>query len=481
MNSYKDYLDPGFKPQKITIARLREILDAHNIHYTGREKKAGLIRIFNTQVRPLIRVKETELTTLTSEIENKPSSYSVRSSPRRWSINYGVIFAMLIILIGFLFKYDLGTRFCDDTEFSNVSVNYSGVPSATCTPCPSNAHCSKDKIISCDKGFILVSSSIHWLKPFTSRCILDLSLARKVKKYTELLKSIAAEETGKVECENGLRENLLFKNLLILLLKKKFVNMEYLKSDDDIEVIYRGSKKSKIYIISKNPKRSLVCRLKPYIIHKIDFCKAWVRENIKLLIGLSLILIVYFISRKVDLIYSIYSIYSPQIPEIDSTIEKTEMTLLSNYDEDYISIANYFHTGLPHNTIIGILKLKMPAEIVRAHASYKKRNCSSMSTYIMFHGTKSLCDPKRFITNPHGKFCKARCGVCGIVQEGNKTKYASTYYSEKRHMWFANSSYTSYYYCNRYNSMTSAMFVVEVVSRYGDSITIIDCDAVCIS
>ncbi|KAF0504373.1 hypothetical protein F8M41_019549 [Gigaspora margarita] len=370
--------------------------------------------------------------------------------------------------------------------------NYSGVLGATCTPCPSNAHCSKDKIISCDKGFILVSSSIHWLKPFTSRCILDLSLARKVKKYTELLKSIAAEETGKVECENGLRENLLFQNLLTPLRNKKFVNMdtdqdfemftrlalEYLRSDDDIEVIYnRGFKhKSKIYIISKNPKRSLVCRLKPYIIHQIDLCKTWVQENIKLLIGISLILIVYYISRRVELIYSISSIYSPQIPEIDSSFEKTEMTLLSNYDEDYLSIAKYFHTGLPHNTIIGILKLEMPAEIVSAHAAYKRRN-RSMLTYLMFHGTKSLCDPKRFIKNPHGKFCKARCGVCGIVQEGNKTKYASTYYSEKRHMWFANSSYTSYYYCNRYNSMTSAMFVVEVVARYGDTITIIDCDA----
>ncbi|CAG8690798.1 24245_t:CDS:2 [Gigaspora margarita] len=407
MNSYKDYMNPGFQPQKITIARLREILDAHNIHYTGREKKAGLIRIFNTQVRPLVRVKETGLTTLTSEIKNKPYSYLVRSSSRRWSINYGVIFAILIILIGFLFKYDLSTRFCDDTEFSNVSVNYSGVPRATCTPCPSNAHCSKDKIISCDKGFILVSSSIHWLKPFTSRCILDLSLARKVKKYTELIKSIAAEETGKVECENGLRENLLFKNLLIPL-RKKFVNMD---TDQDFEMFTR--------------------------------------------------LALEYLRSDDDI-------------EIDSSFEKTEMTLLSNYDEDYLSIAKYFHTGLPHNTIIGILKLEMPAEIVSAHAAYKRRN-RSMLTYLMFHGTKSLCDPKRFIKNPHGKFCKARCGVCGIVQEGNKTKYASTYYSEKRHMWFANSSYTSYYYCNRYNSMTSAMFVVEVVARYGDTITIIDC------
>ncbi|CAG8743906.1 24642_t:CDS:2, partial [Dentiscutata erythropus] len=253
MNSYKDYMDPGFQPQIITIARLREILDAHNIHYTGREKKAGLIRIFNTQIRPLIplREKETGLT-LTSEI--KPDSYSVRSSPRRWSITfrYGVVFVMLTILIGFLMNYDLGASFCDDADFSNVSVNYDGVPKATCIPCPSHVHCSKDNAISCDKGFILVSSSIQWLKPFTSRCILDLSLARKVKMYTELLKSIVAEETGKFECENGLRENLLFQNLLVPLRNKKLVIMdtdqdfemftrlalEYLKSDDDVEVTY---------------------------------------------------------------------------------------------------------------------------------------------------------------------------------------------------------------------------------------------------
>ncbi|CAG8743902.1 24641_t:CDS:2 [Dentiscutata erythropus] len=153
------------------------------------------------------------------------------------------------------------------------------------------------------------------------------------------------------------------------------------------------------------------------------------------------------------------------------------MTILSTYDEDYLRVADYFHTGLPHNTILGILKLKMPIELIRDHTAYKRRNSSFMSTYIMFHGTKSLCDPKRFIKNPQDTFCNEGCGVCGIVREGNKTKYASKYYSDKRHMWFASSSYTSYYYCDRYSSITNAMFVVEVVAKYGDATIVVDCDA----
>ncbi|CAG8763930.1 1867_t:CDS:1, partial [Dentiscutata heterogama] len=72
MKSNKDYyMDPNFLPQKVTMARLREILDTHDISYTGKEKKAGLIKIFNTQIQPLIpslREKEMKNQSLSESI-----------------------------------------------------------------------------------------------------------------------------------------------------------------------------------------------------------------------------------------------------------------------------------------------------------------------------------------------------------------------------------------------------------------------------
>ncbi|CAG8563314.1 7745_t:CDS:2, partial [Racocetra fulgida] len=105
-----------------------------------------------------------------------------------------------------------------------------------------------------------------------------------------------------------------------------------------------------------------------------------------------------------------------EIKETDSEIKETEMTILSTYNLEYISVKEYFHQGLPNRTILGILKLKMPTELVKAHETYKSQNFLNR-THRMFHGTKSLCNPQRFIENPQAKFCKKGCGVCGIAQE----------------------------------------------------------------
>ncbi|CAG8618860.1 4296_t:CDS:2, partial [Scutellospora calospora] len=289
MESYKDYyMDPNFLPQKVTMVQLREILDTHNISYTGKEKKAGLIEIFNTNIRPLIpSLREKEMknqlkkniatSSITSasmnidyskindentNVRNKMIFYtfgnfnpiefitSQLSLHRRTIIIYTTVFIMFIfgsltiynIPIGYI-QSKMVSGFCDSQLLeSNETV---------CVPCPPNSHCSKGKITSCDENFMLASSSIHWLKPFTSRCILDLKHARKVKKYTELLKHIAIKENGNIECESGYRENLLFKNLLTRLRNEKLplqdtdknfeifsqLALKNLRSDDDIKVI----------------------------------------------------------------------------------------------------------------------------------------------------------------------------------------------------------------------------------------------------
>ncbi|CAG8731483.1 16409_t:CDS:1, partial [Racocetra fulgida] len=61
------------------MARLREILDAHDISYNGKERKAGLVEIFNTQIRPLIpSLREKEMKNQSLK-ENKATSSGASS------------------------------------------------------------------------------------------------------------------------------------------------------------------------------------------------------------------------------------------------------------------------------------------------------------------------------------------------------------------------------------------------------------------
>jgi hypothetical protein len=47
------YLAPGFKPQTLTVAKLRGILVAHEITYPPTAKKPQLVLLFEQHVAPL--------------------------------------------------------------------------------------------------------------------------------------------------------------------------------------------------------------------------------------------------------------------------------------------------------------------------------------------------------------------------------------------------------------------------------------------
>uniref|UniRef100_U9TXZ6 Uncharacterized protein n=1 Tax=Rhizophagus irregularis (strain DAOM 181602 / DAOM 197198 / MUCL 43194) TaxID=747089 RepID=U9TXZ6_RHIID len=140
------------------------------------------------------------------------------------------------------------------------------------------------------------------------------------------------------------------------------------------------------------------------------------------------------------------------------TIRRTKLKTLSPKDEEYIEIKKLFQAGLPNKNILGIIRLQMPTRLIKAHEQFKRElaqnNITSESQicHRMFHGTKTA-----FI-------------FCGIVQEGNKTKYSR--YNQR--MWFANNSATSLSYCSSNN--VKAMFVVDVVSTSPNSILIIEKD-----
>ncbi|CAG8597978.1 17999_t:CDS:2 [Rhizophagus irregularis] len=160
------------------------------------------------------------------------------------------------------------------------------------------------------------------------------------------------------------------------------------------------------------------------------------------------------------------------------TIRRTKLKTLSPKDEEYIEIKKLFQAGLPNKNILGIIRLQMPTRLIKAHEQFKRElaqnNITSESQicHRMFHGTKTafICKPQHFINNKCALFCKIGCGVCGIVQEGNKTKYSR--YNQR--MWFANNSATSLSYCSSNN--VKAMFVVDVVSTSPNSILIIEKD-----
>ncbi|CAG8813535.1 38631_t:CDS:2, partial [Gigaspora margarita] len=149
----------------------------------------------------------------------------------------------------------------------------------------------------------------------------------------------------------------------------------------------------------------------------------------------------------------------PKPTKIFSTpaIIKTKMTLLTANDSEYINIQQFFRTGLPYNTILGIFKLNMPIHLVIAHKNYRASHFS-MTSLRALHGTKSICSPKRFISNPKAKFCKSGCGVCGIAQNGNKKKFSK--------LWFSDNSSISLGYCNGFGGAgEKAMFVIDLITN----------------
>ncbi|CAG8636505.1 hypothetical protein C2G38_2090946 [Gigaspora rosea] len=181
------------------------------------------------------------------------------------------------------------------------------------------------------------------------------------------------------------------------------------------------------------------------------------------------------------------TIPSPELTKVpsNSVINKTEMTLLTNNLSEYKDVQTFFRTGLPNNTILGIFKLDMPTHLVKAHDDYRTKNLNMMNIRV-FHGTKHICNPKRFISNPKAEFCNSGCGVCGIAQNGNKIAF-----SRDRRLWFANNSSVSLGYCNngyqmsygngkngaKYGTVENAMFIVELITHLPGPVFTLDSEA----
>ncbi|CAG8786507.1 3794_t:CDS:2, partial [Dentiscutata erythropus] len=234
----------------------------------------------------------------TRQINRQPSPELIKSQTKPRGLKTAFILFFVILTIGAYTRFKMEIGFCDgpsSTADGGSAESEESLFEIACTPCPPKAHCSEGNITSCDEGFVFTSSSIHWLKPFTSRCIPDVERAKKIDMYTKLLKKISAEETGRVICGYEDREHLLFQNLLRILRQKKLpfqdtdenferltqIALKDLKSDDDLEIIdERDYNKLKSYVISKKPSPSLFCRIKLFGI-------AWLRENLMFIIGVS--------------------------------------------------------------------------------------------------------------------------------------------------------------------------------------------------
>ncbi|CAG8691033.1 11176_t:CDS:2, partial [Acaulospora morrowiae] len=468
MDSFKDYyMDPDFDPRKVTIPRLREIFLLNGVHYTGNERKADLVSMFEDHIRPRIpelrreekelkqkaeqhrsaekrrrhsrtksldvpKTPETQKSTgkrgtgrgkqknkgkvMSVEEENIPDTptpifsdqnfeplvpdddeqmpvaevstndrdanrnqrdkkrdvspderakgqtYSVRNvsftevpklypevskSPneeehqpvRREAIAYAYrnpnriprsqisrilppdvdfsalepssskgwlfIFTILLFLTGAVFmmiriRVEIG--FCDSGDsLNNTLSNVFDIPEddknfieSNCAPCPPHGHCSDGRLVSCDEGYAVSSSSLDFLRTFTSRCVVDLNRVQKIEKYTRLLKDVVAVETGRMKCGAGGSELVLFESLKGNLRAKKLPShdsevdfekytllaLERLRTDEDVEISTEEiDSEDRMYIISKKPKIDIFCRMKK---NGIDF----LRENSKIIISM---------------------------------------------------------------------------------------------------------------------------------------------------------------------------------------------------
>ncbi|CAJ0842258.1 9302_t:CDS:2 [Entrophospora sp. SA101] len=161
---------------------------------------------------------------------------------------------------------------------------------------------------------------------------------------------------------------------------------------------------------------------------------------------------------------------------------ETRLTILSINDPDYIKFRNILISEIPKSNVKGVIKIDMPTKLLKNHEKYKK-NISKKTglplekiTHQVFHGTTTRfgCNPERFLVNHNFynenydcKFCKKGCGMCGILQYGNKKQLSK--HSKK--MWFAHSTLVSRHYTG-FNSI-KVMFVVEVVSKDNNWILVV--------
>jgi hypothetical protein len=124
------------------------------------------------------------------------------------------------------------------------------------------------------------------------------------------------------------------------------------------------------------------------------------------------------------------------------TIRRSKLKTLSSDDDEYVEVKKFFQAGLPNKQILGIIRLQMPTKLVKAHEQFKKELAQnndlseSQICHKMFHGTKTafICKPQNFVNNKCALFCKIGCGVCGIIQEGNRSKYSRYNQSKYIHL-----------------------------------------------
>ncbi|CAI2176156.1 18171_t:CDS:2 [Funneliformis geosporum] len=186
-------------------------------------------------------------------------------------------------------------------------------------------------------------------------------------------------------------------------------------------------------------------------------------------------------------------------PIIQPKIHKTQMLLLNPTDPNYIKVKSSFKgRQLSSSKVLGIFELHMPTKLEQLHEAYKRKLSKQTGeniekvTHGMFHGTTSNMDCSfigqwnNYKENGKGghierTFCENYCGLCGIIQHGNKTKYTRTKSLFKRkRMWFANDPCTSLYYCNNgYNDddIIKSMFIVDVIEKTPKGILIVNKDS----
>ncbi|GBB93658.1 hypothetical protein RclHR1_22070001 [Rhizophagus clarus] len=164
-----------------------------------------------------------------------------------------------------------------------------------------------------------------------------------------------------------------------------------------------------------------------------------------------------------------------------SILTKTQMTLLKKSDVDYITVKKMFYSEIPRGIIKGIIRLDMPTKLIKVHEKYKfkvaklsGKNVDDV-TYSMFHGTTTSidCNPDRFLDKNYLSsdklFCKKGCGMCGIIQNGNRKKFSK----HNKKMWFANSALISRDYTD-VNCHTKVMFVVDIVAQEHNYILVVN-------
>ncbi|CAG8545174.1 2921_t:CDS:2, partial [Scutellospora calospora] len=140
----------------------------------------------------------------------------------------------------------------------------------------------------------------------------------------------------------------------------------------------------------------------------------------------------------------------------------TRMTALEPTSALYIEIYGRFAATMPNARVLAIIRMQMPTRLVEAHEKYKnnmarrspQRTAASV-TFKMFHGTKCLCNPARYIGTDQWTYCptNSRCG------NGNSSTFGKC---GGGRMWFAQNSNISFGYCS--NTQIKTMYTVDVVS-----------------